>query len=128
MKRNLKLTPRKGDILAVILVILMVVCTGVVFLTRTGKEGRAVVQIWQDGELTDQLPLENNTRIEVAGKYHNVIEIRDGKAAIVESDCPGEDCVHSGWIRTAGRSIICLPNRVELRIVGVDSEVDFVVG
>ena len=128
MKRNLKLTPRKGDILAVIFVILMMVCTGMMFLPRTGNGESAVVQIWQDGKLTDQLSLENDARIEVKGKYHNIIEIRDGKAAIVESDCPGEDCVHSGWIRTAGRSIICLPNRVELRIVGVDSEVDFVVG
>ena len=128
MKRNLKLTPQKGDILAVILVVMIAVCTGVMFFPRAEKSGDAVVQIWQDGELIDQLPLGTDARVEVNGKYHNVIEIRDGKAAILESDCPGEDCVHSGWIRSAGRTIVCLPNRVEIRIIGMDSEVDFVVG
>ena len=74
-----------------------------------------------------QLPLEMDAKVEVDGEYHNVIEIRDRKAAVVESDCPGEDCVHSGWTGTPGRSVVCLPNRVEIRIVGMDSDVDFVV-
>ena len=48
--------------------------------------------------------------------------------AITGSDCPGEDCVHSGWIKASGRSIVCLPNKVEIRIVGQSDDVDFVVG
>ena len=55
------------------------------------------------------------------------VVIRDGRAAILESDCPGGDCIHSGWISQPGRSIVCLPNRVELRIAG-QGDVDFVVG
>jgi len=46
---------------------------------------------------------------------------------IAESTCPGNDCVHSGKIHSAGRSIVCLPNRVEIRITG-ESDVDYVVG
>ncbi|MBQ8917117.1 MAG: NusG domain II-containing protein, partial [Oscillospiraceae bacterium] len=49
------------------------------------------------------------------------------RACIAQSTCPGEDCVHSGWISSPGRSVVCLPNRVEIRITG-SSEVDFVVG
>ena len=82
--------------------------------------------IYQDGSLIRELSLGTDTEVVIEGDYKNVVTIKDGKAAITRSDCPGTDCVHSGWIHEAGRSIVCLPNRVELRIEGV-SEVDFVV-
>ena len=63
---------------------------------------------------------------EIGGAYINRVEVRDGRIAIVDSDCPGEDCVHSGWISRPGRSIVCLPNRLEIRVTGT-SDVDFVV-
>ena len=58
----------------------------------------------------------------------NTVTVRDGKIAVTGSDCPGGDCIHSGWISASGRSIVCLPNRMEIRIVAVSGEVDFVVG
>ena len=70
--------------------------------------------------------MNETTEFVVEGDYTNVISVEDGKAAIIESDCPGADCVHSGWIHEPGRSIVCLPNRVEIRMEGA-SEVDFVV-
>ena len=70
--------------------------------------------------------LDSDTEVVIEGEYENVVTVKDGKVAITKSDCPGTDCVHSGWIHESGRSIVCLPNRVELRIEGA-SEVDFVV-
>ena len=53
----------------------------------------------------------------------------DGAVAVTASDCPGNDCVHSGWISAAGRSIVCLPNRLEVRITGGAGDgVDAVTG
>ena len=66
----------------------------------------------------------------VEGVYTNHVSVRNGQVAITESSCPGGDCMHSGWIRENGRSIICLPNRVEIRVVGgapEENEVDAVV-
>lgn len=128
MKNNLKLTFQKGDILAFFLVILLAVCTGAVFLPDKEQAGGAVVEIFQDQKRIKEVPLYTDAVIEIDGDYHNVIEIRNGKVAVTASDCPGEDCVHSGWIGSVGRSIICLPNRVEIRITGTETEVDFVVG
>ena len=85
-----------------------------------------MVSVYQDGKLIKEISLSDTTEFTVEGDYTNVISVKDGKAAITESDCPGTDCVHSGWIHEAGRSIVCLPNRVEIRIEGA-SEVDFVV-
>jgi len=129
MKKNLKLHFQKGDILAILLVAGIALGTGLIFRTAAGeKSGQAMVLVWMDGELIKEVPLHKDQTFEITGKYRNVAAIRDGKVAILESDCPGGDCVHSGWIDGTGRSIICLPNRVEIRIVGTEDEVDFVVG
>lgn len=127
MRGRLKLTFQKGDILAVFLVILIAVSTAIIFLPSSVDNGNAVVQIRRDGSLIEELPLQSACRFEAIGDYINVIEILDGAVWISESDCPGEDCVHSGKIRSAGRSIVCLPNRVEVRIVGKEDDVDFIV-
>ena len=74
------------------------------------------------------MPLSENAEYVIRSEFENIIAVQDGRAAIIRSDCPGEDCVHSGWISAAGRSIVCLPNRAEVRIVGKVSDVDFVVG
>jgi hypothetical protein len=47
-----------------------------------------------------------------------VVEIRDGRARIARSPCPGQDCVRAGWIHGAGAASACLPNRVSVRIEG----------
>ena len=78
------------------------------------RDGAVVI----DGEVIRELRLEENTEITVEGAYRNTISVRDGKIAFTHSDCPGEDCVHSGWISAPGRSAVCLPNRVEIRLEG----------
>ena len=125
-KNEKKLTFCKGDMIAIALVAVIAILVGVLFWTSVGSEEAGMVCVYQDGELIRELSLSNTTEFEVEGDYTNVITVKDGKAAITESDCPGTDCVHSGWIHEAGRSIVCLPNRVEIRIEGA-SEVDFVV-
>ncbi len=126
MNHSFRLSFQKGDLLAILLVILLTICTAVTFIPRSSSSEDAVVQIWQDGKLVRELPLTSDETIHLSGDYENTVVIDDGHVAITESDCPGTDCVHSGRIGTPGRSIVCLPNRVEVRIVG-SSDVDFVV-
>ena len=127
MKKNgMKLTFCKADLLAIALVAVIAVLVSVVFWTSVSSEEGSTLVVYQEGEMIRELPLEEDTEFVVEGLYKNKVVVKDGKAFIEESDCPGTDCVHSGAIREAGRSIVCLPNRVELRIEGA-SEVDFVV-
>lgn len=118
---------RKGDFFAIVLVALLAAATAAVYLPgKDGAQGSAV-QIYQDNVLVQELPLTADTEFAVSGDYTNSIVIRGGKVCIEASDCPGGDCMHSGWISRPGRSIVCLPNRVEIRISG-QADVDFVVG
>ena len=87
----------------------------------------AFVEVYQDGEMIQRFPLSEDREFQVTGGYINTVTIRDGKAAITQSDCPGGDCMHNGWVGDSGRSIVCLPNGVEIRIVSDEAEVDVVV-
>lgn len=127
MDQNMRLSFRKGDWAAIFLVVLLIAATALAFFPRQTSSENAVVQIYQDGTLLGSYPLKQDTVIPVTGAYENTVTIHGGKAAITASSCPGEDCIHSGWISSPGKSIVCLPNRVEIRIVGA-SDVDFIVG
>lgn len=124
---GMRLRFQKGDLLAVAVTLALAAAVFFLFLPRETAEA-AMAEIYLDGALIRQLPLDTPTEFEVAGDYHNTVTVRDGQIRITASDCPGEDCVHSGPISAAGRSIVCLPNRLEIRVVSGDNDVDFAVG
>lgn len=125
MDKTARLSFRRGDFAAIGLVIVLIVLCAALFFPR-GENAAREVQVYLDGKLTHTYPLHEDRTITLTGAYTNEIEIRDLSVRISKSNCPGEDCVHTGWISSAGRSIVCLPNRVEIRITG-ESQVDFVV-
>ena len=127
MKKNAFFSFRKGDFFAIGVVVLLAISVALAFLPGDANTGESAVQIYHEGRLIRELPLGTDGEVEIVGDYHNLVQLKDGRAAIVRSDCPGGDCGSSGWIASPGRSIACLPNRVEIRITGV-SDVDFVVG
>lgn len=127
-KNGMRLTFCKGDIAVIFFVTMLAVLIGVVFVWKMGTEKGNTVVVYREGEKIQEIPLYEDREILIENSYTNKLVVKQGKAAIVESDCPGMDCVHSGWIQEKGRSLVCLPNRVEIRIEGeTDSEVDFIV-
>ena len=51
-----------------------------------------------------------------------------GAVSVTQSDCPGQDCVHSGAVSRAGQSIVCLPARIVVELVGAADGYDLVTG
>ena len=123
----MRLRFQKGDFVAIVAVLALAAAVFALFLPSRNSSA-AVVEIYRNGERLHSFPLNVDRQFTVTGDYTNVVTISGGKVAITESSCPGGDCVSCGWASSAGRSIVCLPNGVEIRIVGADSEVDFVVG
>ncbi|MBR2131560.1 MAG: NusG domain II-containing protein [Oscillospiraceae bacterium] len=117
---------RSGDLFAAALVILLTVFTSFVFLPN-GTADPQQAEIYQNGQLLKTVFLDKPQEFTITGNYYNTITVRDGSIAITASDCPGADCVHSGAIQTSGRSIVCLPNGVEIRITADSADVDFIV-
>lgn len=117
-ERRVGCAPRLGDWIAAGAVAFAAVLLLLLPLLR--PQTAVTVQIFQDGTLLYELPLDEDTTLTIGGAYENTIEIRDGAASVTHATCPGGDCMHSGAIRSAGRAIVCLPNRLEIRLVGAD--------
>ena len=121
-----KLQFRKGDWLAISLVIVLALAVFLCFLPGN-KQPSSQAQIYLNGECIQTVDLTKDQTFTVSDRYQNVIEVADGKISVTQSDCPGQDCVHSGSISTLGRVLVCLPNGVEIRIIAAEADVDFVV-
>ena len=118
---------RRRDLAAIVAVLLCALALGLALWARAAGSDRVVARVYQEGKLVGELPLDREASLTLTGAYTNTITVRDGWVAVTYADCPGTDCVHSGWVSAAGRAVVCLPNRVEIRLTGAPG-VDAVVG
>ena len=90
------------------------------YLTRE-QGARAVVYV--DGRAAASYPLDRDTvvRLDNPNGSYNVLVIENGQANVTDAGCPDKICVMMHPIRYDGESIICLPNRTEIRIEGGES-------
>ena len=101
------------------------------FLPKIWQEpgGEAVVEV--GGEVVERVKLngpDERIALSVEGLSF-VLERLDGAIAICDIDCPDQVCVRTGFIESTGESIVCLPNRVIVRIEDAkEGEVDIVAG
>ena len=95
-----------------------------IFLFAGKEEGTwAVVTI--DGTEYGSYALDKEQTIDLGTGNH--LEIRGGEIRMTEADCPDQICVHQKAISRNGESIICLPNKIVLKIVdGEEAELDAV--
>ncbi len=117
---------KKGDLIAIAIVTALALLVLFCFLRRDDTAA-VKAEIHLDGEHIKTVDLAEEQTFTVDGRYHNTVCVRNGEIAIVESDCPGHDCVHSGAIRSSGRVLVCLPNGLEIRVLSEETDVDFVV-
>lgn len=116
----------KGDWVAVGIVLLLALAVLLCYLPGYQKPaGQA--QIYLNGQLIQTVDLTKDQSFTIEDRYRNEITVSSGKIFFSDSDCPGKDCVHSGSIHTSGRSLVCLPNGLEIRITSQETDVDFVV-
>ena len=105
----------------------------VLFLFRPGTGNFLTARIVLDNELVAEYDLSALTgpvTLDVPGApYPITVEADTGRIRILHSDCPSQDCVHTGWVSRPGGQIVCLPNRLVISITGSDGpEVDGVTG
>lgn len=118
---------RRGDVLTIICVVAAAVILAAGWWMRFRGAEAPVAQIYQNGTLVREVPLTRDAEYAVTGDYTNTITVSDGSISVSHSDCPGSDCVRMGSVRAAGSSIVCLPNKMEIRLTG-ESAIDAAVG
>lgn len=85
-----------------------------------------IADIYQEGRLLTSIPLDGSDapyRFTVTGENgcFNEIEVRSDSIGIVSADCPDKLCVHQGFISHTGLPVVCLPNKLVIRLRETDS-------
>ena len=139
MKSSPKLKPGIWDALVALMVLVMAVgCAFAVWSGGSEATGapEAVVRMDADGTATEiRMRLDGLSRVErtvTSNGYTLHIVLTETEAWVESSDCPTQDCVHTGHISRSGQSIVCLPARVIVELTGggdgEDPGVDAVIG
>ena len=124
------LKPKPMDALVVLFVIILAVVTAVFVYGKSG-EAALTATVKHRGETVAQVALDTLAEdkiITVDGKYHLTVTLTKDGAAVTESDCPGQDCLHTGRITRAGQSIVCLPEQVIVTMEGSSPSPDVILG
>lgn len=114
---------KKGDIIIFSVIAVIALVVGAVFLFGNSGDSIMVV-VEKNGVEVKRVSIDQSGVI--WEDEHNCVEIEDKQVFMEWSDCKNQICVHAGKISSAGQQIVCLPNRVMIRLEGYDQEVDYI--
>ena len=76
---------------------------------------KKTASVYHEGVLLQRVDLGTNQEIGLLdGKMR--IRVEDEKIAVVETHCPRKVCMHMGWIRHPGETILCAPYKIAIEI------------
>ena len=118
---------RKADIiLFVVLVVIGLAASAALAMSRTeaGKNAKVIIEsngstyaeysLYSDETITVPAPKQTSTE---DPDHYNVVKISGGEVSVTEASCKNQVCVKHGSISHTGETIVCLPNRLVVRIV-----------
>lgn len=133
MRQSPKLRPGGWDGLVVLAVALLALGCGLALRGRTAPAETLTAVVSVDGREVERVALEGaaEERVYSGNGYTLTAEFRPEGVKVLEADCPTQDCVHTGTISRGGQSIVCLPGRIIIQLVGGpadESAPDVVIG
>jgi hypothetical protein len=120
---------KKNDFILIgILLIIAVISYGAMTIwQKSNTLDEAYVEVKLNGEIYGTYPLDEDLIqvIETADGEYNTLVIENGQASISEATCPDKICVNHRAVHYAGESVICLPHKLTVTVVGgEESEID----
>lgn len=94
-------------------------------MNRSGGGSRTAVI--RCGDIRHELALDKDGLFRFDG-IDAEFEVKDGKIRLTKASCPDKICEKTGYIGSSGQSIICVPNKITVAVVGSDESVDVMVG
>lgn len=92
-----------------------------------GDETQLNAIITKDGQIIKQIELNGQKEpayIYLDEGFHQVILVEKGRIRFIESDCPEQTCVKTGWLSQKGDKAVCVPARTVITIEGDHQRVD----
>ena len=121
-----ELRPNRYDALVVLVVLALAAALAVrpFLAARAPQSGALTVVVSADGQELDRLPLAQfGTHTYANNGYTLTVTAAGGAVSVTQ-----RDCVHSGAVSRAGQSIVCLPARIVVELVGAADGYDLVTG
>lgn len=106
---------------------ILLAAAALLLASRLGKRAGGAVVVRVSGEEQGSYSLAKDGVYSLNGGT-NVLEIKEGKARIIEADCPDHYCMNQGSIRNTGETITCLPNKLTVTVVGGGDDFVEIVG
>lgn len=97
----------------------LVAASVVVARSASGQGGTVLIEV--DGRTVYKLSLGESEKVTldgIRGKF--TVESREGRVAMINADCPNHICMRTGWRSRSGEMIVCVPNKVVVRILPKD--------
>jgi len=110
---------KKGDILLIAIFIALVVLT-IVFSTGSKTSNEAIVYV--DGKVYQYIDLSKDGNYDILDG-DMTLQVKNGSLKVAHSNCPEQTCVHSSSISNEGGMIICLPNKVIIKVTSKEVDV-----
>ena len=107
----------KFDILLILGLLIIGITLLIIWLNNVkGVVGSYASVIKVDKEIL-KIDLKYDDKYEIEGEQSKVIiTVSSGKISVTESGCRDQICVHHYEISKVGEEIICLPNKIIIRI------------
>ena len=107
------------DAVVAVVVALLAVAAALWFCLPRTQTGDLTVVISVGGQETQRTGLKDFAPTTLSHNGYTLTVAADGDSVwIASSDCPTQDCVHTGHIRRGGQSIVCLPAQVVVYLEG----------
>jgi len=98
-----------ADGILIVFVVLTIIVSSLFVYKKSAKSDYAVIEY--NGKI-ENISLNKDKVFTLENGI--VIEVKDGRIRVKDSDCPQKICVKHGWLRYANDVIVCLPNKTIL--------------
>ena len=111
-----------------ILVLITAAVLGLYYTTTVlTSDGGNYAIIMADGKEQGRIDLRNAKPSEftvTTPQGYNTVEVGNNRIRIKAASCPDQLCVKEGWIGRVNEMSVCMPNRMYIKIVGQQVELD----
>ena len=118
---------KKKDIYLV-LVLAIAAISMFVFINISHQTAGNNIKITIDGKVYGTYSLQEDQVIEVKEDLGiNRVQIKNGKAKMIEADCPDGYCMDQNEISKENETIVCLPHKLVVEVIlenRIDNEID----
>lgn len=117
----------KNDLKLIIIVIIVI--SLLLLITHFTKKEGEVLEVYYEDELILSKDLNIDSEYTVDGLLGKVvIEVKNKKVRVKEENSPKHICSKEGYISDSSKPLICLPNKIIIKIVANDKkDIDGVV-